>query len=128
MPLCYDAQGGAYLFGVLIRPSACARVNGVRGAGVLRRAPAATRDVLGHSSGKVAMWGSIRRSAKTSPGIGGTAYRGRSARGLPAAAVAEALEPRLVLAADPVISEFMASNTSTLQSKALNSFPDWVEI
>jgi hypothetical protein len=39
----------------------------------------------------------------------------------------EVLEPRRVLAADPVISEFQASNTTTLQDED-GDFEDWIEI
>lgn len=41
----------------------------------------------------------------------------------------EALESRSLLVSDPIITEFMASNSSTLTSKAVaNLFPDWIEI
>ncbi len=45
-----------------------------------------------------------------------------------ARACMEALEARALFAADPIISEFMASNSTTLQSKAINSYADWLEI
>ena len=39
----------------------------------------------------------------------------------------ENLEPRQLLAADPVISEFLALNTNTLQDED-NDFSDWIEL
>ncbi|CAN5498558.1 hypothetical protein BH10PLA1_BH10PLA1_01850 [soil metagenome] len=48
--------------------------------------------------------------------------------GILAKACMEALEQRMLFATDPIISEFMASNSNTLLSNATNSYADWVEI
>ena len=40
---------------------------------------------------------------------------------------AESLEPRIVLAADPIIAEFQAINDSTIQDED-GDFSDWIEV
>ena len=63
---------------------------------------------------------------------GSKSGRSRVRRGLRLPGSVESLESRLLLTADPVISEFLASNKSVLASKATIpiaiAYPDWVEI
>jgi hypothetical protein len=60
---------------------------------------------------------------QTRPTAGGVLRRSRSARAHPV----EALETRTLLAADVVISEFMAANKSTVQDNYLE-YSDWIEL